>query len=221
MAFVSWENYETPFAIDSRADFAWMSNEDLAIVDLTAAAATNEVALPYPSSVDLFEETIVLYRQDWMLLLESLTDIDDGQIVRQYAVETSMLQIEHALTYNGQAADAEDESLKSKFAGPFGFGMKRVVKSGTASDLGMIIQLEDVNVFQYMPFARGLDLISPLYNVIYNKAFSIAGTTTVIAPADNDSTEGVADRYWHRKRELTSAERSFRNISLRFQLIDT
>lgn len=222
MAFETWMNYETPFVIDSRADFAWFSNEDIALTATLATGVndTHEFALPYPSSVDLFEETIVLYKQDWIMGLEALTDIDATEIVRQFAVECSMLQIEHITTsYQGSFTDAEDESLKSKFAGPFGFGMFSFVKSD-AGDISSALINQNVNIMQYMPFGRGLDLISPLYNVIINKAFSVAATA-VLAAADNTSVEAVADRIWHRKRNLTSAERSFRNIALRFMLIDT
>lgn len=222
MAFAKWQSYETPYVIDSRADFAWYSNEDIGFV-ATLATGTNdtfEYAMPYPSSVDLFEETIVLYKSDFMWLNEALVDIDATEIQRMLDVYASMLQVEFDTTaFQGTAIDAEDEALKTKFAGPMGFGNNKVVKSSATDESGML-ENEVTNLMQYMPFSRGIDLITPIYYTLVNKSISISALA-VLAPADYSTFEQTAQRIWHRKRNLTSAERSFRNISIRFQLIDT
>lgn len=225
MAFVKWANYEMPFEMNNRADFAWFSNEDLGFIAslVTGTNDTEEYALPFASSIDLFEETTVLYRSDFMLGIEQIASVDDGDIVSALEMYMAMLQVEFATaTFQGGFTDVEDEALKTKFAGPFGIGRDIVMVEGASIDQrdGQVGQ-SIVNVMQYMPFKSGIRLITPPYYTIVNKSWSFAATTGITAPATFSAFEAFAQRVWHRKSSLTPQERDFRNISIRFQLIDT
>lgn len=222
MTGYEWQTYETPYIIDRRADFAWMSNEDLGVTITFATGVndTEEYAFPYPSSIDLFEETTVLYKMDTMLLVEQTTDILATEIVELLNFYSSMLQVEFNATFQGTATDAEDEALKTTFAGPMTVGRADFVYTLAAAPAQSVAMPKQIAVAQYMPFSAGIDLITPIYYKLYNNSYSVSNAF-VLAAADFANPETFAQRMWHRKRSLTSQERSFRNISIRFQLIDT
>ena len=149
MSEVIWANYETPFVLDDRVDFATFSNEDNGfIANLTTATNdTHEFACAYPSSVDLFEETIVWYKSDHMMN-HDLNEIDNAETMAQLNIENSMLQIEHGATYRGSLIDGEDESHKSKFAGQFTIG-NTIANMGTgASVAASMFRLAQQNIMQ-------------------------------------------------------------------------
>lgn len=222
MSEVIWANYETPFVLPDSVDFATFSNEDNGFIAnlVTATNDTYEFASPYPSSVDLFEETIVWYKSDQMYN-HDLNELDNAEIMEQINIENSMLQIEHGLTYRGSLVDLEDESHKSKFAGQFTIGATQQNMGTAASVAASPFRLAQQSVMQYSPVRRGIDLITPRYEVYINGSFSVAETTGATAPGTFSKFERVSERIWHRKRRLSSDERSFRMISTRFQIIDT
>lgn len=221
MSEASWVTYETPFVLDDRVDFATFSNEDNGfIASLVAALNVFEFAGPYPSSVDLFEETIVWYKSDHMLM-HFFAEIDNAESMPMLQIDNSMLQIEHAITYQGSVVDAEDEVHKSKFAGPMTVGLVQANMGTAASVAASSFSLRAQNVMQYSPVRRGIDLITPRYESYTNASFDIAEATGATSAADFVLHERVSERIWHRKRPLSPGERSFRAISTRFQIIDT
>lgn len=225
---VHWANYQEPYQLNNRADFATMSNEDIGF-NATLTTATNdtyEYAIPFPSSYDLFEEAMVLYRVDHMFNTE-INDVADGETIAQLEIYSSFLQIEFAATFQGAWADAEDEAMKSKLHGPMpAVGQNKVLTSnaGIASD-AQTSHMVDMNFIQclheYMINDEGYDLFTPYYYTLVNKSVSHAGQTGILAAANFTSFERFMQRLWHKKRRLTTDERSFRMVAARFMHIDT
>lgn len=223
MTHTYWETYEKPFDLPRGTDFATMSNEDNGFTTaLTSGSAnTYEFAAPYPSSIDLFDQTVEWFKSDY-LYLKHPNDVDNGEDYEVLGIENSMLQIEHGAAYNGAGADVEDEAHKSKFAGPFSIGMYNALGgSASAGGGGVALQLANKCVMQYSPLREGIDLLTPRYEVYYGLTKDVAEATGALSNSDFDDVENVSERQWVRPRMLTRAEKDYRNISTRFQIIDT
>jgi len=206
------------------ADFAWFSNEDLGFV-ATLVTNTNDVyefSLPYVASIDLFEETMILHANETLYVNEKTTSrsLDTGDIAIVMDVEYSMLDKAHALTYQGAAADTEDEALKSKLGGPNMFGMYNTNMECAANVGTAQVNLDNVMQDYWTP-PQDLRLRTPLFCAIVNQSAAYTELTGQTDAASMANFENVAMRSWWSPSRLKRSERRAIRDVIKYQLIDT
>lgn len=214
------ENYGFNLKMPEDIDFMVLSNEDINFI-ANLVAGTNDVhsfALPYPASVDLFDETITVYAIEFIKHDDNRTvGTTTAQCLQAYL---SMLDQAFAVDWEGNADDDEDENLKAHFAGPIFFGHKQLNVTAVASVEGTE-RRNDRNVLaMYIP-PIPLDLITPLYIQFVNMSGTVTLATNAVAAANYTAFEAVQLRVWFTTRKLTAAEKSARSMQLRFQRIDS
>ncbi|NHJ86151.1 MAG: hypothetical protein FK734_11865 [Asgard group archaeon] len=203
----------------SNIDFYTLSNEDIGFT-ASLVTGTNDVinfALPYPATVNLAEETIVVYA------LEFIYQATDGFATslsnQSLLVFLSMLKKEFTATFRGNGADSEDEAIKSKFAGNIFFGRVRQNLTAAAAVEGSQREADTiVNALYFPPIP--LDLATPLFIDFVNQSNTIALATNAITAANFADFERVNIRVWFTKRKLTNEEKSMRQSGRRFQILD-
>lgn len=221
-----WVDYQVPYELDNRADFATFSNEDIGWVATLATGVndTYEYAQPFPSSYSLFDDAMVWYRTDHMFGVEEY-DVADNETVRILEIYTSFLQVEFAATFQGLYADVTDEIMKTKLHGPLpGVGQVMVALSEAAITVAPPVNLETAGiqmVHEYAINRQGYDIFMPYYVTLVNKSHTFETDTGIFATADHNAFESFMQRIWHRKRLLTTDEKNFRMVSARFMHIDT
>lgn len=201
-------------------DFYVLSNEDIGL-NANLATGVNDVysfALPYPSSIDLTKETIVVHAIEF---IKQGSHNNKGTTAMQGLLAfLSMLDNEFAATFTGNASDSEDENLKAHFARNIYFGDLKINVTAAASVEGTERQNDTVVDAIYFPPVP-LDLLTPLYIQFVNQSISITLATNAVAGANFTSFELVQIVVWFTRRKLTSAEMNARNMQLRFQRLDS
>ena len=202
-------------------DFYVLSNEDIGFEAILTHGANDvyNFALPYPATVNLSEETIVIYALEFLW-----NDIvGDSISATQYAlmVSLSFLDKDYAATFEGAAVDAEDEALKSKFASRMIIG--EILNNYTATvNISAIEHTSDqtAQVIYFPP--TPLDLATPLFvDFVNNTQTSTLGTgNRTKADFVAAKCEKVGIRVWFKKRRLTSTEKAVRNSGMRFMRLD-
>lgn len=222
-----WMDYQVPYELDTRADFATFSNEDIGFIAslVTGTNDTYEYAQPFPSSYDLFEDAMVWYRTDHMFGVEG-NDVADGETVSKLDIYSSFLQVEFAVTFQGSYADSTDEAMKTKLHGPMSVGQRSFLGStaGASSVAHAAYHVDGnqlQNVHEYAINRQGYDIFTPYYYVLVNKSHDWAAQTGITVTASYVAFENFMQRIWHRKRSLTPQERNFRMVAARFMFIDT
>lgn len=206
-----------PFGID----FVTYSNED---VGYTAAYAAGtdvyQFPLPYPSSMNLWEETLMLFAMEF---IHQTAQFSRGSLVtRGLMVHLSMLADDFGPNWGGILADAEDEAFKSMFAGPFYFGEKGIYLTDSDNAATIYYRADKgINVLYYPP--EPLDLVTPLYVNLTNSGGTVTlATLGSVLDDDMNITEEVAFRVWFIKRDYTAMEKAFLNrLPTRFQQLDS
>lgn len=200
-------------------DFYVLSNEDIGFLG-SLVTGTNEIhnfALPYPATVDLSEETIVVYA------LEFLMDNETGDIQdltkNALMAYLSFLDKDFVATFRGIGADAEDEALKSKFASHIVFGQIKTVLPATVSVEGASRSMDGTQQAIYYP-PMPLDLLTPLFVDLLNISMANTLATNAVASATFTFFERVRIIVWFTKRRLSSFEKSAKLSGVRFARLD-
>jgi hypothetical protein len=200
-------------------DFYNLSNEDIGFT-ATLVSATNDVysfALPYPASIDLFDETIKVHAIEFILNEPKRATL---AIFKGLSVFLSMLDREFGATFVGTGADAEDENLKAHFASFIYFGHARAPIQATAAVEGVERHNDAVSDAIYFP-PIDLDLVTPLYIQFINQSVTPALATNIPTPTDFAIFEQVQLRVWFTRRKLTSQEKSARAMQINWQRLDS
>lgn len=201
-------------------DFYVLSNEDIGFI-ANLVTGTNDVfafALPYPSSIDLFDETIVVHAIEF--IFQSIAKPTTGTSVYGLLAFLSMLDKEFSPTFLGVGADTEDENLKAQFAGNIYFGYGRTNITAVASVEGTERNMDSMVKATYFP-PIPLDLVTPLYIQFVNQSATITLATNASAMRDFDQFEKVYLRVWFTTRKLTESEKSARAMQVRWQRLDS
>lgn len=217
---MAWVHHNIPRQFTKGVQFVWYSNEDLGFtITLDATTATYSASYPFPSSVDLFDETITVEAIDYMFLDDAVNmSAAATEAMESLGVFLSMLNVNFAAAFRGIAADTEDEALKSKFDGPWRFGKMRSHLE-VASQVGLALNYDNLDHVRYYSPARGdLRLVTPLFYDLFNQTLDTA-TTGITTVGDFVSSEKVANRLWFQKSKLTKSEKSLRNSSIRFTML--
>ncbi len=190
----------------SDLDFVVVTNEDLGLTATLAQGVndTFETTIPYPQEWDPDTEVCVLYKmQGW------LANAEHWQDDRQNGLLTylSYLDRSPAATFRGVGTDAEDEWMKSLFAGPMNSGQIAVGPSATAATESGHLPMQNEMGWEYVPEIP-LSMFFPIYMDIAGNAATYTLVTTDDAAADFAAVETVLHRYFYRIRRMNSAERS-------------
>lgn len=207
---------QEPFPDD--IDFMWLSNEDLGFI-ATLVTGTNDVfafAIPYPASMDLFSESMIIHAIDFMHGAGAIGASLTQQILEVYI---AMLDREFAATFRGSFADAEDENLKANLGGPFVFGNLSPILVTTAATEPSPSGQKITNVRWTPPVP--LDAVTPAYVQFVNKSAVWTLVTSAAAAANYTVFEQTALRIWFTTRRLTATEMAERNQTIRFQRLDS
>lgn len=208
---------QVPMPLD--IDFVNYSNEDQGF-NASLVPGTNdnqEIALPYPATLDLFDETIRVHALEFILAKGQGYDV--GTVPNALTVWLSMLDRSFTVSWFGELADADDEAMKAQFAGPMQFGTTRAHVTGTAA-LGDLHNSDSVNNILYYPPVP-LDLVTPLFITLVNSSFTITLLTNAKVEVSFTRFEQVVIRTWFNRRPLTPAEMQSRNMAIRFQRLDS
>jgi len=212
--------YGFPRIMPLAVDFVVYSNEDIGFI-ANLVAGTNDVyafALPYPATLDLFDETIVVHAIEFMSHIPANTR--EGVTVQGLVAHLSMLDREFGPSWFGLVSDAEDEAIKAQFAGPMYFGANQINITAVASVEGTQRNQDSTITAVYYPPVP-LDLITPLFIQFTDQSVTITLATNVDVEADFTDFEAVVLRVWFTRRNLTSAEKATRNMAIRFQRLDS
>jgi len=214
--------YGFPAPLPFGIDFVVYSNEDLGRTNAFAAGLdTFNLALPYPSSMNLWEETMMLFCLEIIshrapFQFTALTEVG-GEIVH-----LSMLDDDFGANWGGVLVDAEDEAFKAKFAGPMYYGRRTQSLTSAARVETYGGPLDVYDNIKYFP-PEPLDLVTPLF-INWTNAM---GTYTLISGQsvlDDDAniTENMAIRAWFIKRDYSRLELAFlQRLPTRFQQLDS
>jgi len=207
-----------PFGID----FVNYSNEDLGRVNSFAAGLdTFNLALPYPSSMNLWEETMMLFCIEFISQRGNLLGPALAQVGGE-VVHLSMLDDDFGANWDGILVDGEDEAMKAKFAGPMYYGRRSQQLTATARTESFGGPLDNTEIAKYYP-PEPLDLVTPLF-INWTNAM---GTYTLVTGAvvlddDADTTEALMVRVWFIKRDYSRLELAFlQRLPTRFQQLDS
>jgi len=222
-ALLGYKVYGPERILPDDVDFVWYSNENLGF---TAALAdgTNHVfaySMPYPAGMNLFSETIDIYRIDFMVR-DTL-----GEAALVFLTEDwylSMLDKEFNADWTGTFVDTEDENLKAHFDGPISMGVEwaNVVGSGATVGYTQALGAGKTQVVHYYPPVRKLNAVTPLFIQFAGFTTTITLSTGATATTNTFARhENVANRMFFKVRNLTATERSIRSDQLRWQLLNS
>jgi len=207
-------------SIPRDVDFVLYSNEDIGFI-ATLTAGTNDVfafALPYPATLDLFDETIMVHALEMgMQQFHGMIGSTGGAAL---VAHLAMLDREFGASWFGNLSDADDEALKAQFAGPIVFGTRGINITAVASVEGTYRPTDQTTDAIYFPPVP-LDLVTPLFIQFTGQNRVVTLATNATAEADYTDFESVYVRVWFTRRGLTSEERQGRNMSIRFQRLDS
>lgn len=200
------------------ADFVIFNNEDIGLV-ANLATGTNDIyafAMPYPASMDLMTQSIVVWAIEmWLQRVNSSNDDIRGWLEAHF----SMLDREYPATYRGTLTDATDEAMKAQFASCH-FGLKFYHPTDAAL-AGPIQWNQDVRVDAVVIPPVPLDLITPLNVQLINQTITVDPATQDDTAVDFTEIETFMMRVWFTLRNLSRLEIAFRNQQLRFQRLDS
>ena len=216
---MSWviSGFPSPLPLD--IDFYLLSNEDIGFI-ASLVTGTNDVeafALPYPATIDLFDETIVVWAIDF--IIQATLALNSAVTTQGLMVHLSMLDVEFSASWFGNLTDADDEALKAQFAGPLYFGQTQTTVTATASVEGSERHPDGQQMNRYYP-PVAMRLVTPLYIQFTTQSQTITLATNVVAELNFTTFERVALRVWFTRSPLTSFEKGFRMMQVRFQRLD-
>lgn len=212
--------YGFPRELPPDVDFYVLSNEDVGF-ETALTTGSNDVyqfAMPYPSSMEIDDETIIVHAIEFMLHAEHKAKGGGG--VQNLLVYLSMLDIDFTATFRGGLGDTDDEAMKSKFAGPMFIGESHLNVTAVASVEGTQRFFDNVISALYYPPVP-LDLLTPLYVDLVNSAVSVTLATNAAAAANFTDVDKFTMKVWFTIRKLTKAEKDARSVQLRFQRLDS
>lgn len=212
--------YGFPAPLPFEVDFYELSNEDIGFT-ANLATGTNDshsFSLPYPASIDLFEETIVVHCVEFYMDLPAHTAGASAFFGLQAFI--SMLQKDFSATYRDQGGDGEDENLKAQLDGWIYFGQKKIIPTAAAAVEGVQRDMDVMQKAKWFPPVP-LDLVSPLYLQFVNASVNVTLATNNITDASFTPFEQVKTKVWFTRRKLTAAEKQSRNVAIRFQHLDS
>lgn len=194
--------------MDTRAVPLTYSNENQGLTANLTDGTQNifQFAMPIPGSIDKFRETIVIKKCDFMFLDDPGTLDGSPQIL---SVHASMLARDFAATYQGILVDAQDETQKAQYDGPYPFGELNPGTPRTSNTAnGSETMVSGTNVRWTGP--RDIDLSIPAYFTYVNSTKAVTAVTGARADADFTATEKVVVRPWVTFRKLSRMEKAAR-----------
>lgn len=214
-------NHGAPRQLDSSVDFAVYTNEQFGFTSLIAADGHFAYATPFPSGIDLQNQTIQLQR------------LDKGQ--HQYEPNTrqmqalttylSMLDEEYGDFVGGELLDANDEEFRAQFDGQITYGWmyNTFQQAGAdASDYMNAVHADFNTLIHFYPAIKQLDLLTPLYQQEVNISFAVsAAPGTHPAAVNFAAQESVYQRLWYDVRNLTSTEKNMRGNQLQWMRLNS
>lgn len=206
-----------PFGID----FVTYSNEDIGFIAAFAAGSdVYQYPLPYPSSMNIWRETMMLFAMEFLFIAPM--HLTTGLAIEGISVYLSMLGDDFGVNWGGVGADAEDETLKAQFAGPMWFGRALTTIVATAAVEGSQRRQDTTQNIMYYP-PEPLDLVTPLYVNYTNQSATVTlATNASVLDDDSNPTDLTAVRVWFLKRDYTPMEQAFLSrLPTRFQQLDS
>ena len=204
--------------LPKNADFYLLTNEDINfIANLVTATNDNiQFAIPYPSSIDLLNETIEIHRMEFLYLDADV--LRGGLALQALQAYISYLKKDLTTTWRGSLTDAEDEFLKAQLAGPIFFGEQKINLTATAAVEGSEREADATVQAMYHP-PHQLDMSTPIYVTLVNNAVTQALATNAITAANFTTFDKVALKIWFTKRTLTRAEKT--SMMRKFLVLDS
>lgn len=201
-------------------DFYKLSNEDVGFT-ATLVNGTNETYSyhnPFPSHIDLLDETTRIYQQAWSLVIGGQSASLD---VITLAANIGYPDRDPDTTdFRGDLSDSEDEMWKSKLNDRlmvFGEHNSRLVVTAATEPENGILQNQTARYTSPVP----LDQMIPMQVDL----IGLASTYTLVTNAQVDLNFAFMERFsqmiWYILRNLTPAEKVVRNIALRFLRIES
>jgi len=213
------EVYGFPAVMPLDIDFVNYSNEDIGFTaSLTTAASVHAFAIPFPASLDLFDETYIIHSLEALQVQGN--GIRVGTTGHGLSLFLSMLDEEFSATFIGTLADTDDAEFKAQFAGPMYFGTSLLSIAGATSVEGNQRAMDTNVIAHYFP-PIPIDCLTPCFAQFVKNSQAVTLATNAVAVADYTIFEQVALRVWFTIRNLTAAEKSSRNMSVRFQRLDS
>ncbi len=207
-----------PFGVD----FVTYSNEDLGVEAAYAAGAdVKRIALPYPSSMNLWRETMIVFAIEFIEHAQANPTNGVTALGGQVA-HLSMLDKRFGDNWDGVLADAEDEAWKAQFAGPIWFGKHSALVTAVGNLPVIVPKLDANKTALYFPPVP-LDIVTPLFIQLTNQAVNITlAEGSVTRDDDANPSERTTIRVWFIKRDFTSLELAFlQRLPTRFQQLDS
>lgn len=214
--------YGFPAQLPPDVDFVTYSNEDLGFTAAFAAGAdVARFALPYPSSMNLWEETMIVHCIEF-IKHDRNGPINGATLLGGLTAHLSMLDEQFGDNWGGDLTDTDDEAFKAQFAGPIYFGNNWVNVTAVASVEGSARPVDTNTTAQYFPPVP-LNLITPLYVQLTNTMFNITLATNVVGIDDDaNCSEQTALRVWFTPRPLSAMEQLWlQQLPTRFQQLDS
>lgn len=204
---MAWRTEGWPLPWPTQAVPLVYSNENIGFT-ANLVTGTNDVfqfAMPLPGSIDKFRETMVIHACDYLFLNEIG---NPGLGPNSLQVTMSMLAKDFDGAFRGTGVDAEDETMKSQFDGPYNFGaLEHILVTTAATEPGRV-QDNTVNLRWIPP--RPIDLSIPFYNNFINTSKLITLITSAAADASFTQFEKIMVRPWVTFRRLSRMERRAR-----------
>lgn len=210
-------NYGAPRQLDSSVDFAVYTNEQYGFVANIAADGHFAYATPFPSGVDLQNQTIQLQRLD-----KGIHSFETNAM-QALATYLSMLDEEFADFPGLVLLDANDEEFRAQFDGPITYGWFNHIQNQTGAEgYRNVVDMDKNKLTHYYPAIKQLDLLTPLYQQEVN--ITLANSTTPGgAPVATTfvEQESTFQRLWFDVRNLTSAEKNMRGNQLQWMRLNS
>jgi len=214
-------NYGAPRMLDSSVDFAVYTNEQFGFTANIAADGHFAYATPFPSGVDLQNQTIQLQRLDkGVFSYEPATPSDPNQTL---ACMLSMLDEEFGDFVGTRLLDANDEEFRAQFDGPIQYGnfYNFSQQTGAGDEDFRHTYDSDMNKFvHYYPAIKQLDLLTPLYQQEVNTSLLFTALSDPSAAAFTEQ-ESTFQRLYYDVRNLTSAEKNMRGNQLQWMRLNS
>jgi len=214
---VSQVHYGTPLPHPGNADFITFTNEQFGLnANLTAAANVLAFALPYPSSMDLASQSLILWSLEFLFITRAADDAQNTHPMLQAYVGVADRRF--GATFGGDLTDVDDEAMKAQMEGPMNFGMQGNHSITTAAIDG--VRMNDRSTAAIFNPKFPLDLFFPLRVQLVNNANTWTLLTSDGTPADFTSIDQVMLRMWYTTRQLSPQEMGFRGAAARLARIE-
>ncbi len=204
------------------SDFAVYTNEQFGFI-AALVDNTNHVfafALPYPSGINLENQTIRIRAMDLQVHMSEQDHISTNMLAAYF----SMLDMEFDSDFT-VLDDGEDEKIRAHFDGPMEFGTRSAVMADSTAgaawgtlDAGLISQHH-----RYYPWQTSVDLLTPQYVQLVKHHSYATGVDSAVLPANASfgDFEQTTIKPIFEVRSLTSREKSIRGNQFQWMRLNS